>query len=114
MDTGHRWLGVGHSAERDSYQAGREAARHSLRGSDPALLIVFASNVPDPAAMLAGIDEVYPDVPLIGCSSELLVTVDSAAVHGVVVTALGGSGFTVATGTGSCAGAAQRAGGEAA
>lgn len=113
MDIGHRWLGVGHSALRDSYQAGREAARLSLRGADPALLIVFVSGAADPSALLRGIDEICPDVPLVGCSSELLVTVDGAAVHGVLVTAIGGSGFTVRTAAGSCADGAHRAGGEA-
>ena len=52
-----------------------------------------------------------PGVPLVGCSSELLVTPDSVAVRGVVVTALGGPGFLVRTGAGSCADGAQRAGG---
>jgi hypothetical protein len=113
MDTGHRWLGVGHSAEGDPRRAGRAAARRSLRGPDPALLIVFASGVPDPPDMLAGIHEVCPGVPLIGCSSDLLVARDIKGQHGVVITTLGGPGFTVRTGTGSCAQDAQRLAGAA-
>ncbi|HEX8629517.1 MAG TPA: FIST N-terminal domain-containing protein [Catenuloplanes sp.] len=113
MDRGHRWLGVGHSTERDPHRAGREAAGRALRATDPALLIVFVSGAADPTALLHGIAEVCPGVPLIGCSSELLVTVDGAALHGVVVTALGGPGFTVRTAAGSCADGAQRQGGEA-
>src|SRR5688572_27298244 len=112
MDTGPRWLGVGHSAERDAHEAGRAAARRSLRGDDPALLVVFASGVDDPTALLAGIERECPGTPLIGCCSELLVSAD-AQTHGVVVTALGGPGFAVRTAAGSCGEGAQRAGGAA-
>jgi hypothetical protein len=48
--------------------------------------------------------------PLIGCSSESLVSAGEQT-QGVVVTALGGSGFAVRTAAGSCANGAQRAGG---
>jgi len=122
MDSGHRWLGVGRSAGSDPRTAGRVAARQALRGDDPALLIVFAARVDDPAALLAGVEEACPGVPLIGCSAEFLVAPadvgggddqGDAAVSGVVVTALGGPGFTVRTAAGSCAGDAQRAGGAA-
>jgi hypothetical protein len=113
MDRGHRWFGVGHSAARDSYRAGQEAARRSLRGADPALLIVFVSDGPDPSAVLSGINDVCPGVPLIGCSSESLLVDTGAAADGVVVTAIGGAGFTVRTQAGSCADGAQRRGGEA-
>jgi hypothetical protein len=113
MDIGHRWLGVGHSARPDPHLCGAEAARRALRGSGPVLLIVFAAGVADPAAVLAGIRTVCPGVPLIGCSSELIVTADGAGAHGVVVTALGGAGFTVRTGHSSCSGGAQRRAGEA-
>lgn len=112
MTIGRRWLGVGQSTALDPGQAGREAASQALRGTDPALLIVFASGVPDPAALLLGINELGPDVPLIGCSSEMLVTGDGTSVQGVVVTALGGPGFTVRTASGSCADGTQRQGGE--
>src|SRR5262249_28475090 len=72
MDTGRRWLAVGHSAASDSRQAGRDAARNALDGADPALLVVFSSG-PDPHEMLAGIDDVCPGVPLIGCASQALI-----------------------------------------
>jgi hypothetical protein len=113
MDSGHRWLGVGRGAGVDPRTAGREAARQALRGDDPALLIVFAARVDDPAAMLAGIEEACPGVPLVGCSAEYLVTPAEGDLVGVVVTALGGPGFTVRTAAGSCADGAQRAGGAA-
>jgi len=125
MDSGHRWLGVGRSAGGDSRTAGREAARQALRGDDAALMIVFAARVDDPAAMLAGIEEACPGVPLIGCSAELLLTPggdgggdggggDGGGPRpGVVVMTLGGAGFTVRTAAGSCADGRQRAGGAA-
>ena len=113
MDIGHRWLGVGHSADPDPYRSGRAATGQALRGTRPVLLIVFVSGSTDPAALLAGIDAACPGVPLIGCSSELLVATDGAAMRGVVVTALGGPGFTVRTAARSSAGGAQRAAGEA-
>jgi hypothetical protein len=94
------------------------AASQALRGDDAALLIVFAARIDDPAAMLAGIDEVCPGVPLIGCSAEFLIapTDGDGVEHDVgevMVTALGGPGFTVRTAAGSCAGGTQRAGGAA-
>lgn len=113
MANGPRWFGVGHSTAPDSYRAGQEAARRALRDADPALLIVFVASGPDPTEVLRGIDEVCPGVPLIGCSSESLIVDNGAAAEGVVVTAVGGPGFTVRTAAGSCAGGAQRQGGEA-
>lgn len=113
MDIGHRWIGSGHSAQADAYRAGLQAARSAVGDSRPALLIVFASRVADPAAVLAGIGAACPGVPMIGCSSELLVTVDGDAAHGVVVTALGGAGFTVRTASGDCPDGAQRQAGAA-
>src|SRR2546429_46296 len=72
MDTGRRWLAVGHSAASDPRQAGREATRGALEGTDPALLVIFSSG-PDPEGLLAGIEDVCPGVPLIGCASQALI-----------------------------------------
>jgi len=112
MDLAQRWLAVGHSADPDSRQAGREAALRALVGSDPALFIVFSSG-PDPVQMLAGIEEICPGVPLIGCASQALVASPGppGPVSGVVVTALGGPGFRVATGAASAASGRRRAAG---
>jgi hypothetical protein len=112
MDTGQRWLAVGHSADLDPRRAGREAAQRALGGSDPALLLVFCSDQPDPGRVLDGIAETCPGVPLIGCSSQSVVA-SPHGLHGsgVVVTALGGPGFTVCTAQASSLGGAQRAAG---
>ena len=112
MDTGQRWLAVGHSADIDSRRAGREATRRALDGTDPVLLIVFGSGS-DPEQILSGIDEVCPGVPLVGCASQAVVasTGPPGPLSGVVVTALGGPGFRVTTGAASAAGDQLRAAG---
>jgi hypothetical protein len=112
MSTGQRWLAVGHSADLDPRRAGREAAQRALGGSDPALLLVFCSDQPDPARVLEGIEEVCPGVPLIGCSSHAVVaSPDGLHTGGVAVTAFGGPGFSVCTAQASSLGGAQRAAG---
>jgi hypothetical protein len=47
--------------------------------------------------MLKGVRSVAPAVPLIGCSTAGEIATDGPGDSGVVVTALGGSGFSVAT-----------------
>lgn len=114
MDTGQRWLAVGHCADIDSRRAGREAALLTVDGPEPALLIVYCSAEAEPTEVLAGIDEVYPGTPLIGCSSQALIsTPGGLRQSGVVVTALGGAGFTVRTAVASSVDGGQRAAGAA-
>ncbi len=92
-----RWVGAGTSASSDSRSAGAEAARGAVRGTDTKLLVVFASQSHDLPALLAGIRDVSPETPLIGCSTAGEIAGDGPGDAGVVVTALGGSGFSVAT-----------------
>lgn len=94
---GSRWIGVGASDATESRQAGVEAATAALRGSDPKLLVVFASPAHDLGAMLAGVRELAPATPLIGCSTAGEIATDGPSDASVVVTALGGSGFSVTT-----------------
>ena len=96
---GGRWLAVGTSAHSDSRRAGADAATSALTGPDAKLLIVFCSAGHDPAAVLAGIRRGRPaDFPLIGCSSGRGDRRRRPRRgHGVVITALGGPGFAVAT-----------------
>jgi hypothetical protein len=94
---GTRWIGVGASSDPDSRQAGCDAATGALRSADPRLLVVFASPAHDLAAMLAGVRSVAPAVPLIGCSTSGEIATEGPNDRSVVVTALGGSGFSVAT-----------------
>jgi hypothetical protein len=95
--TESRWIGVGTSAAGESYQAGAEAASSALRGTDARLVIVFASPAQDLAAMIKGVRSVVPSVPLIGCTTAGEIATNGPGDSGVVVTALGGSGFSVAT-----------------
>jgi len=95
--TERRWIGVGTSTNAESYRAGVEAAAAALRGTDARLVIVFASPAQDLAAMIDGVRSVAPLVPLIGCTTAGEIATDGPGDSGVVVTALGGSGFSVAT-----------------
>ena len=92
-----RWIGVGTSTDVDSTRAGVGAATAALRGGDPKLLIVFASDSHDFGALLAGVNETSGGVPLIGCSTAGEIWTDGPEDASVVVTAFGGEGFDVST-----------------
>jgi hypothetical protein len=92
-----RWIGVGASTRQASREAGIEAATTALRGTDPRLLVVFASPAHDLIAMLAGVRSVAPEIPLVGCSTSGEIATDGPGDAGVVVTAIGGTGFSVST-----------------
>ena len=96
---GHRsrWLEVGHSTHADARCAGREAAAAALGADDAKLLVVFSSGNHDLAALLAGIDDAAPGVPMIGCSTAGEIATAGPRDHSVVVLTLGGDGFTIAT-----------------
>jgi hypothetical protein len=113
VDTGRRWLAVGRCADADPRRAGREAARQARVETNPALLVVFCSGQADPAEVLAGIDEVFPGVPLIGCSSQAVIASEGLDGPGVAVTALGGPGFAARTGLASAGDGGQREAGAA-
>lgn len=92
-----RWFGVGRSADADSAQAGMEAARLAIQGDDGKLIVVFASETHDLSRLLGGIRSVSAEVPLIGCSTAGEIASDGPGDAGVVVVALGGSGFVART-----------------
>ena len=95
---GRRWLTVGWSAAGDSHTAGEEAARRAVGESvDPRLLIVFCAASRDPHAVLAGINSRGGGAHVVGCSSRAVIAPDGPDRDGVVVVALGGPGFSVAT-----------------
>jgi hypothetical protein len=109
-----RWVGVGRSASPGSHLAGAEAAAAAVDGRpDARLLVVFASSGHDLEALLAGIDP--GDVPLVGCSTAGEIATDGPTDGGVVVMALGGEGFSVATAlAGDASGRLREAGAEVA
>jgi hypothetical protein len=92
-----RWMGVGRSSASDSTTAGREAAVAALCGREAKLLIVFGSVSRDLQAVVTAVNEVSGHAPLIGCSSHGEIGPDGPRDDSVVVTALGGPGFSVAT-----------------
>jgi hypothetical protein len=108
---GARWMATGTSAARDGYRAGQEAARAALIG-EPALLVVFANHTFDLEALLRGINDCSGGVPLIGCTTAGEIATSGAEDGSVVVTAVGGPGFSVATAKATGASARLRASGE--
>ena len=94
---GARWMSVGQSGLRDSHAAGREAAEAAVDGRSAALVVVFCSDAHDLARLLEGINDATGHAPLVGCSTAGEIASDGPADLSVVVTALGGDGFSVAT-----------------
>ena len=92
-----RWLAVGQSGDPEARAAGRAAAASALTGEDPKLLVVFCCESYDLAELVAGIREAAGETPMIGCSTAGEISTAGPGNAGVVVTALGGPGFEVAT-----------------
>ena len=92
-----RWMAVGSSNDPDSYAAGKAAADAALTRDDAQLLVVFCAHTYDLDRLLAGINERSGGVPLIGCSTAGEIATDGPEDASVVLTALGGPGFSVAT-----------------
>jgi hypothetical protein len=109
-----RWAGVGEASDSDSRRAGAHARAKAVAGrSDLKLLIVFASAEHDLRALLDGIAP--GDVPLVGCSTAGEIGSSGPADQSVVVMAIGGEGFAVATARATGAsGRLREAGAEAA
>jgi hypothetical protein len=98
-------VSCGHSAGTEAYAAGAGAARDAVSGrGDAKLLVVFCSAAYDLDQLLAGIASEAPGTPLIGCSTAGEIATSGPADASVVVVALGGPGFSVATGAGTKAG----------
>lgn len=92
-----QWASTGASNVTDAWSAGASATSDAITGDDPKLLIVFASDTYDLKALLRGAGSVAPDVPIIGCSTAGEIAAAGPGTTSVVVMALGGSGFSVAT-----------------
>ena len=95
-ESANRWAGVGQSADPDSFAAGQAAATAALTGDDPKLLIVFCADSYDLSELLRGINERSGGAPLIGCSTAGQMAGGAEAPR-VVVTAIGGEGFSAVT-----------------
>ncbi|GEM_PF-349987 len=99
-----RWFGVGHSASPDPTAAGTEAATAALTGRSAALLLVFASTHYDLPPLLEAVRAAAAtelaagaELAIVGCTSMGEIATSGATDDSVVVAALGGPGFAVAT-----------------
>jgi hypothetical protein len=105
-----RWLGVG-QAEGSEPEAGARAADRALVHADAKLLIVFCSESHDLPTVVRQINDRSGGVPLIGCSTAGEIAPSGSGEGSVVVTALGGDGFSIATAAASQASGDLRAAG---
>src|SRR5687767_4958052 len=96
-DAGHRWVGVGHGSGPDAARAGASATRVAVNDRDARLLIVFCADTYDLPTLLRAVRDVAPGVPVVGCSTAGELSASGAGDATVVVTALGGPGFSVST-----------------
>lgn len=94
-DDDRRWMGVGRAEGEDARAAAAEAVRQACRGTDPKLLVVFASNTLDLHKLVAGLREAAPDVPLVGTTTNGELGPGGPAEGTVTVAAIGGPGFSV-------------------
>lgn len=92
-----RWIAVGHSSAPDAKRAGMEAADQALCQDDAKLLVVFSAESYDSHDLLAGIDSRALGTPIVGCSTAGEIATSGPGDASVVVVALGGEGFSVAT-----------------
>src|SRR3954449_7039257 len=91
-----RWLGVG-KADGETVEAAVRAYDNAIVGDDAKLLVVFCSQSHDLQALVDTLGERSGGVPLIGCSTAGEYAASGPGEAGVVVTALGGPGFSVST-----------------
>ena len=97
LKSSQRWFAVGTSNHPDADTAGAEAAAGALTGDEPKLLVVFASDSYDLVQLLAAINRRSGGAPLIGCTTAGEIASTGPDEASVVVTALGGPGFSCAT-----------------
>lgn len=93
-----RRVGVGRSDRPRAQDAATEAVSAAIEG-DTRLLVVFASSAYDLDELAATISQLAPGVPVIGCSTAGEISTSGPGRSGVVVFALEGDGFSVATGS---------------
>jgi len=94
------WVRVGHSTAQDSETAAAEATSRALEGSNAQLVVVFVSKGHDLGVVARTVDAQSGPAQVVGASTAGEVFTDGPADASVVVMALGGDGFSVATGLG--------------
>ncbi|MFM7067932.1 MAG: FIST signal transduction protein [Actinomycetes bacterium] len=101
------WVRVGQSTATDSVTAAREATEAAVGGDVAKLVVIFTSAAHELEAVATTVSEVSAPAQVIGCSTAGELVLDGPADSSVVVMALGGDGFDVATGVGICEAAQQ-------
>jgi hypothetical protein len=90
-------MGAVRSAEVDSRAAAAAATASAMAGPRPQLVVVFAAVRHDGAALLDGVRDVAPGVPVIGCSTHGEIAPGGPSDGTVAVAVIGGPGLSVAT-----------------
>jgi len=84
---------------KDSFAAGREAARTAMDFAQlhdkPSLVVVFATEQFDEVQLLAGVQSVTKDAPLVGCTVPGVMVNDAVSQEGVGVAVLYSDSFEV-------------------
>jgi hypothetical protein len=96
-----RWAGVGRSEHADAWTAGKDAVERAIEDRAPELLVVFSCDRCTGVELLSGVAEAAHGARVIGCSVPGDIGPDGPGENGVLVLALGGSGFAVQTGAAS-------------
>jgi len=92
-----RWAGVGRSIDTHPWAAGMGAADQALDGRSAELIVVFSCDRTASEELLAGVAEAAGAAHVIGCSVPSDIGPDGPGENGVLVLAIGGSGFRVRT-----------------
>lgn len=92
-----RWMRVGRSSDSDARTAGEEAASQAVASDQAKLLIVFCSNGYNLQDLIDGVNAKAGGAEVIGCSTAGEIATDGPSDASIVVVALGGDGFSVAT-----------------
>src|SRR5688572_24098417 len=95
-------VGVGSSRQADSFGAGREAAQKAVDsvGSQPDVLLVFASTCYEQETLLKGIVSVSPSALLVGCSSAGEILSSGPSRRSIAIMAIKSDSMRAASGLG--------------
>lgn len=92
-----RWVAIAWSTDPDPARAARWAVEEALCHRDAKLAVALCGAGRDPDRVAAGLAEGADAVPLIGCSTEAVLTPEGPLPDAIAVMAIGGGGISVAT-----------------
>ena len=93
-------VGVGESSNKDSFEAGQEAASEALskHGGTPEVLIIFGSARFQHKPLLAGVISVVGDIPMVGGTTAGEISTSGFTTQSVVIMALSSKTLKFTTG----------------